>query len=234
MIFPIALPAAAATLTVEPDDFALGTDISTAVNGVTLSLEGPGFPADFVGFSRSIFVVDPTDGGASSDATAASTGTRAFGTDGQFPPLFTDRFMTFVATFDDPIRAASINVLVTDVFERARLSAFTADGTEIDFEERSFNRTDDGPFTTFSVGNFGAPVASDAMISTIRAAGVNSFTVGLDNLRYIPFETSTPPDGSDDDDTPGPNVIPLPAGIWLMGAGLGAFALVKRRRRRHD
>ena len=80
-IILLSTSAATAMGTVEPDDFAHGTDISTAFWGVTLSSVGSGFGGSPSG---AIYSINPS-GYMEFDP---STGNRAFGTDGTYPYLF--------------------------------------------------------------------------------------------------------------------------------------------------
>lgn len=162
-------------VTVEPDDFADGTDISNSFPGVTLSF------AD----GSAVFATPVT-------STTPSTGTRGFGNSptndllAGFNTTTPDPFsvaglspssQVLRVDFATPTNFVSIDVIPDDSNDPSRLAAYDAAGNLLD--------TDGDP----GVGVADIPVTlsitrPSADIAFILASGINGDNVALDNLQY--------------------------------------------------
>jgi len=87
------------------------------------------------------------------------------------------------------------------------------DPTNVSLDRREFD---------FSALNLTSSVGIEIMIGT----DASSFGWGIDNIAY-----SVTPGGTSGPGTPPAAPIPLPAAGWMMIAGLGALATLRRRRR---
>lgn len=153
-------------ITVDPDDFADGTDISNAYSGITLSAIDGGFN---VITTTSVFSVT---------STLASTGTRVFGHDGIFnrtwaEGLVGDLRIDFLQATD----FVSIDIIANNGFDPGFLRAYDSSGTLLDFFETQ--------------GDLGSGTSETASISTgsaniayVIASGLGGNDVTLDNLTY--------------------------------------------------
>ena len=165
-------PAAMALVTVDPDAFAVGTDISNAFSGVTLSSIGPGFDNDF---DPRIFSIDPL---AWPGPFNASTGSLVFGTNDDWIPN------VFSGTGDGHLRidfsvsalSVSLDAIGNNDHDYARLDAYDASNTLID---------------SYSTGNLPTSIFEtmtvSGNISYVVARGVSGDTVGFDNLNFQPI-----------------------------------------------
>ncbi|WP_295435735.1 hypothetical protein [uncultured Thiodictyon sp.] len=157
-------------MTVEPDNFAHGQDISTADPGVTLQLES----------GRAVYAFDYED------ADYASTGTKVFGFDVGFEvEPYWDDLHVFQAVFTELVAFVSIDVVNNDeassgdsaymeVFGPGGLLA-TIDTTEIAFPG----------FQTLSYS------LATRGISSIRVSSVDTGDYSLDRLQYeVPLPTT--------------------------------------------
>lgn len=196
----------AAIITVDPDAFSDGTDISNAFNGVTLSvIDGGGGPV----FSR-------TDG-------AASTGSRTFGNSaasGAIPELIWFEGDGFNPNPPGPGPVLRVDFGVsTDFVAIDIINQDTFDGGVL----RAFNAFDVEIATVLSIvtGQFGAAPAPQILSVSLGAADIAYVTVAgqsaqdsvhLDNLQFNQITT-----------------IPEPGVVALLGLGLMGMGFVRRR-----
>ena len=158
--------AQAILITVDPDDYADGTDISNAASGITLSAIDGGFN------------VIETSAVFSQTSDLASTGTRVFGHDGIFVQtwangLVADLRIDFLQATD----FVSIDIIANNGFDPGFLKAYDSMGTLLD------------SFTTQGDLGSGTPetatvATASADIAYIIASGLSSNDVALDNLTY--------------------------------------------------
>ena len=153
-------------ITVDPDDFTDGTDISNAYSGITLSAIDGG---SNVILTPSIF---------SQSSSLASTGTQVFGHDGVFTQtwangLVGDLRIDFIQATD----FVSLDIIANNGFDPGFLQAYDSSGTLLD------------SFTT--QGDLGSGTPETAIISTasaniayVIASGLSGNDVALDNLTY--------------------------------------------------
>ncbi len=163
--------ASAAIITVDPDSFAAGTDISAAFAGVTLSAVGGGF-----GAGPSIFAVDPTAG---AEPFTTSTGNLSFGTDSaSFPHLFREpAFLHMRVDFAAPTDFVSIDFIANDTPDQGTLSAFDSADNLLGTYTTAFLVANAFESMTFSSGS--------SNIAYILASGADSGSSGgLDNLQF--------------------------------------------------
>lgn len=158
--------ASAILITVDPDDFADGTDISNAFSGITLSAIDGG---NNVLLTSSVF---------SQASSLASTGTQVFGHDGIFTQtwangLVGDLRIDFLQATD----FVSIDIIANNGFDPGFLEAYDSSGTLLD----SFVTQGDlgsGTSETASISS------ASANIAYVIASGLSGNDVGLDNLTY--------------------------------------------------
>lgn len=226
----LALTSTASAITIEPDAFADGTDLSTAFPGVTLST----VYSDGTVASPSVF---------SRVSAEASTGTRVFGrTDA---PIFHSGTLTWGSSFFEFLRiditggatSASIDFIANADSSKGEddrnpvLAAYDAAGNLVASDTMT------GPFADGTVVTL---MVSDPNIATIAALGDPNFSIAtlggltptpsdppifggpdswlLDNFQYSPT-TPVPDEGS---------TLPL---VLLGFVGLAGFA--SRLKRRH-
>ena len=153
-------------VTVDPDDFANGTDISSAFSGITLSAIDGG----------SNVIVTPSV--FSQTSLLASTGTQVFGHDGIFTQTWANGLVGDLRIdFAQATDFVSIDIISNNGFDPGFLQAFDSTGTLLD------------SFTT--QGDLGSGVSETASvalmsadISYIIASGLSGNDVALDNLIY--------------------------------------------------
>jgi hypothetical protein len=190
----------AAVIHVDPDSFAAGTNISTAFPGVTLSLfDGPsdsGLPPA----GASIFA---------SDVSIPIGGNEVFGfqtTDGDLRPIFVLTLEGLQAQFSGPVGFVSIDFITDDSGDPGTLQAFDINGMLL---EESFT-----PGVVLFGGVETATITrAQNDIAFIRAGGINSQGVYLDDLQYEVLAPAT---------------VPEPASVMMWVAG-GALLLWRRR-----
>jgi len=161
-------------ITVDPDDFTDGTDISNAFPGITLSAIDGG---SNVITTSSVF---------SQTSSLASTGTQVFGHDGVFTQtwangLVGDLRIDFIQATD----FVSIDIISNNGFDPGFLQAFDSTGILLD------------SFTT--QGDLGSGVSETATISLasadisyVIASGLSGNDVALDNMTYNSATVSEP------------------------------------------
>ncbi len=193
--------AQASIITVEPDSFANGADISNATAGVTLQLE-TGNP---------VYAYD------TGDSNHASTGTQVFGYDVGFGvEPYWDNQNIFRATFTSLVDFVSIDVVNNNG---------VGQGTDIAYMEvwglngllATINSSTIG-FPGHETLSFQTPMSCDAVpnISYIRMSSSDGSDFNLDRLQ---FGNNNPP--------PPPECIPEPGSLALIG--IGALGLFSRR-----
>lgn len=176
LIITFSMASYADIVTVEPDDFADGADISNSFPGVALST------AD----GNPVFSAEQT-------STVASTGTRSFalGTAGNitfagFNSASPDPFSVaglgspgnvLRADFATPTDFVSIDVIPNDNSDPSRLAAYDAAGNLLQVVDEPGIGVADIP-VTMSISRPSADIAF------ILASGVTGDTIALDNLRY--------------------------------------------------
>jgi hypothetical protein len=170
VVLAIAVMASQATamITVDPDAFAVGTDISNAFAGVTLSSVGAGFDGDY---DSRIFAIDPMAWG---EPFAASTGRLVFGTnDPAWPNLF-GGFGSAVlrVDFSSPVTVVSIDAIGNNSSDWAKLEAFDA----------SNNLIDDYFTGQLTLSNFETMTVSGSNIAYVLASPITGESAGFDNL----------------------------------------------------
>ena len=199
------VPASAATVVVDPDAFAAGTNISNAFAGVTLSASPNGF-----GTGSDVFAV--ASASQPTEPFTASTGSLVFGTNGTtFPHLFREpSFSALRVDFATSVFAVSIDAIANDGADTGFLQVFNSANTLL------------GTYTTASLGTnqFEAMTFASGSgdIAYIIASGLNGgSSLGLDRLSY---ETTL--NGG----------VPEPAtwALLILGFGLIGGALRGRRR----
>lgn len=171
--------AATAVMVVDPDMFAVGTDISSAFSGVTLSSVGAGFDGDY---DSRIFSVNPTGWG---EPYSASTGSLVFGTnDSTFPHLFGGYGDAKLRIdFSSYVTWVSLDAIGNDDSDWAGLESFDALGN---------------PIASYLTGELGVSgvesmVVSGSSISYVIASGISGDSVGFDNLK---IESAVPAPGA--------------------------------------
>ena len=167
----VAAPASADL--VDPDAFAVGTDISNAFAGVTLSSIGAGF--DGVIDSR-IFAINPN--GGYPEPFSASTGSLVFGTsDNTFPHLFGGwGGEQLRVDFSIGATLVSLDAIGNNGSDFGSLQAYDAGGTLVD----SYST---GQLT---LSSFEAMTVSGSNIAYVIASGVGGDSLGFDNLDFNP------------------------------------------------
>lgn len=165
--------ASAALITVDPDAYAAGTDISNAFSGVTLSASGPGWSNP----GTNIFSVDPSTQPA--EPFNASTGSLSFGTqDGLFPHLFREpTHLHMRVDFAVQTDFVSIDFISNNGDDQGFMSVYDS----LDNLLGSYT-TDHLSLNQFETMAFSS---ASANIMYITASGLNGFSSGgLDNLQY--------------------------------------------------
>jgi len=166
-------PLATAVVTVDPDAFPVGTNISNAFPGVTLSSVGPGFDGDN---DPSIFSIDPT---LSSIPFNASTGSLVFGTnDNTWPDVFGGLGNAQLRIdFSQGSTLVYLDAIGNNGSDYAKLEAFD-----------SSNNLIDSYFTAqMTVSSFETMMVSGSNISYVVAGGVSGDSVGFDSMKFQPI-----------------------------------------------
>ncbi|MBL8315054.1 MAG: PEP-CTERM sorting domain-containing protein [Rubrivivax sp.] len=190
--------AQAATVVADADAFALGTDLSNAFAGITLSAVGLGF-----GGGPAIFAV--ASASQPLEPFTASTGQLVFGTNSpNFPHLFREpSFLALRVDFSAPTDGVWIDFISNDGADTGFLQAFDATDNLLGTYTTASLAT--SQFETMSL-SFGS-----ASIAYILAGGLNgSSSGGLDHLRY------------------NGGTVPEPATLLLVGSALLALRLGRR------
>ena len=192
-VVPAVLAAAAASaVTVEPDDFTAGTDISTAVDGVTLSTSGS---LVFGAGAGGVFAETPPTGPG-----VSSTGDLVFGyqNGSQRQTNFTQGFLTATlrGDFDVPATQVTLDAIGNNVSggnDSGLLRGFDADN----------NLLDSDTVSGLSRGMVGSlSIESDDGFAYFTFTGGNNAGANADNLSFTP--------------------VPEPATVGLLAAaGLG-------------
>jgi len=179
----IACPALAEEISVEPDDYAIGTDLSTIVSGVTFSVEAqPNAVVVSVIGSSGACGPDPQIA-----VPCASTDTQVFGATGLSPKSapWQQNSGEFRADFDQLTDFVSIDLVGVDDGP-AQLRAFRADGTHL--QTFLANLSGPGHNVTASISRASPDIAY------ILAGGVIGERNNLDNFRFNriapPFPTA--------------------------------------------
>jgi PEP-CTERM motif-containing protein len=160
---------AAAVVTVEPDAFPSGTEITNAFPAVTLNTVRTGADANVPTSIGGVFsATDPN----------ATTGTRAFAQPGLDTTWGNGAFEYLRATFASPVSSASLDFFANDLGgdTNAQLLAFDSGGNLIDTE-----------FLAFVAFGQPATLTVDGSISSIRGYWDEIARVsngGLDHLTY--------------------------------------------------
>jgi len=161
-----------AMVAVDPDAFAVGTDISHAFAGVTLSAVGPGRDSP----SGAVFAIDPTTGGV--ESFNASTGSLAFGSDdGRWPTVWMDvSFLQLRVDFASPASIVMLDVIGNDSSDFGVLNAYDALDNLLD----SAMTAQLGPNSIETL-----TVTAAGNVAYVVAGGRDGdSSVGLDNLWY--------------------------------------------------
>jgi hypothetical protein len=198
-LFPV--PALATLIAVEPDNFALGTDIRLSVAGVTLSVVGEAGTAVIVVSGDSNFL----------GRNAATTGTRMFGQNpGDGPAIpdiekFWNEDQVGVLRADFSLLADFVQIdVIFDDDDIGFLRAYDSSGTLLDTVSASGDgRLSGQEFARLSI------TRPNADIAYMITGGSDAEGLYLDNLQV--------------------NVVPVPAAAWLLGSG--AVLLLFRTRR---
>ena len=153
-------------ITVDPDSFADGTDISNAFSGISLSAIDGGFN---VLSTPSVF---------SQTSSLASTGTQVFGHDGIFVETWAEGLVADLRIdFAQATDFISLDIIANDGFDPGFLAAYDSADALL------------GSFTT--QGDLGSGTPETATISSgsaniayVIASGLGGNDVALDNLIY--------------------------------------------------
>lgn len=183
----------AALITIDPDDFPPGTDLTNAFAAVVLNSIGPGFDGDN---DPRIFGIDPL---AHPEPFNASTGGLVFGTnDNRFPSLFGGfggaQLRVDFAAATGEVRLDAIGNNSSDF---ARFQAFNS--LDMLLDSYSTAQLIVSQFETMIVTSAGGDIAY------VVASGVGGDSVGFDHLQY--------------DAAPEPGILALfSLGLTLVGA----------------
>lgn len=200
-----AVPVAAATIVVDPDAVAPGTNISSHFAGVTLAASPNGF-----GTGSDVFAIDSAS--QPNEPFNASTGRLVFGTNSAtFPHLFREPgFSALRVTFAAGVFAVSIDAIANDGADTGFLQAYDIANNLL------------GTYTTASLGlnQFETMTFASASgdIAYIIASGLDSgSSLGLDHLTYDNGVTG---------------VVPEPATWAMLVLGFGMLGGAIRYRKR--
>ena len=166
--------ARATRITAEPDDFTVGTDISDAFEGMTLSAIGPGWNEP----TGRVFAVDPVNNQL--EPYGASTGNLVFGTDdGSYPHLFRDReLLQMRADFTTLMQEVSLDFIGNDPADTGVLEAYDSSGNLL-------GRSLSPSLGLGEVANINFHSSSEN-IAFIVAGGVDGLSsIGMDNLSVM-------------------------------------------------
>jgi hypothetical protein len=166
----------ALAVSVDPDAFPVGTNISNAFTNVTLSALGSGFG----NITSNIYAVNPST--QPLEPFNASTGSLVFGTDSpDFPHLFRELgFISLRADFAVPVATVSIDFIANDASDIGILRAYNSANTLL------------ASYTTavLSLNQFETANISSTNIAYIIASGDSGISsIGIDNLNYAPAPT---------------------------------------------
>ncbi len=213
--------AAQAMVTVDPDLFASGTDISHSFAGVTLTAVGPGWGTNM---TDSVFAVNPAAQPPGYGAFNASTGSLAFGSDDfYYPHLWAGpSSLQLRADFDSAISSVTLDFIGNSNSnpDVGVLYAYSAGGNLLDSASTGgLGLNSVGALTVADpAGNIAYVIAGGAPY-TLPSGGTCCYALGLDNLRYEEFVAPAEP-------TP----VPAPAAVVLSSIGLGVIGWLRQRR----
>ena len=203
----------AATIIADPDGFSLGTDLTNAFSGVSLSVTGNGSNND----ASQQTVIAVSGFSPFNNANLATTGTQVFGKDpfnpggcnGCVPAVWNEfAFNLLRADFDNPTDFVQIDLIFRDD-DTAFLRAYDAlDNLLAEIIRSGDGRADDPgeePFFTVSISRG----LSD--ISYITAGGLGGEGAYLDNLQFNAIQ------------------VPEPATLTIFILGLVALGAALRR-----
>ena len=192
----------------EPDDFAIGTALTHAVLGVTLTVSG-----------RPDAVVLVRDGfSAFNGRNVATTGTRVFGNQPAFPPLpdgqVWDEGLYSLLRVDFALPTDFVQIdLIFDDDDVGILRAYDINGILLGSSVGAGDGRGSVPFVTAMIARAVADIAY------ITAGGVGGEALLLDNLHFNLY-------------APAPIPTPLPASLALLGLGLLGIGATRRRMNR--
>ncbi len=208
IISAIACPALADEISVEPDDYEVGADLSTIVSGVTFSVEAqPNAVVVSVIGSSGACGPDPQIA-----VPCASTDTQVFGATGLSPKSapWQQNSGEFRADFDQLTDFVSIDLVGVDDGP-AQLRAFRADGTHL--QTFLANLSGPGHNVTASISRASPDIAY------ILAGGVIGERNNLDNFRFNriapPFPTAIEISVEPDDYAIGTDLSTIVSGVTL-------------------
>ena len=163
---------AAVTVVVDPDAFAVGTDISNAFAGVSLSAVGPGWDGTT---PSNVLSIDPL---AHAEPFNASTGALVFGHRGMFPSLWREAgLLQLRADFAGVVTDVHLDFIGNNSSDFGQLLAYDAGGMLVDSAYT-------GQLTLSSVETL--TVSGD--IAYIIAGGTSgASSLGMDNLQFNPI-----------------------------------------------
>jgi hypothetical protein len=200
----------AAVISVDPDSFTEGTNLSNAIPGLTFTATGDGYNT-----TGNVFAVDPQDPVYGFYGNfSASTGTLVFGHDGyssftgqrnEIGHLWNEGSIPVSLRVDFSQRTDffSIDFIADDTSDVGVLRAFSSSGALIATYTTSI--LSENHFETMTVSR------AQADIAFVVATGTSGHSGGLDNIHYSA-------------------VVPIPATIWLFGSGLlGMIGMARRR-----
>jgi hypothetical protein len=201
-VVALSASAAQARVTVDPDAFAVGTNISHAFPGVTLSAVGSGGS----GVSGSVFAGNPA---LAAEPFTPSTGSLAFASDDpSYPYVWREAgFLQMRADFASPVSIVMLDFIGND-------AAGTTDTGVLFAYDAGGNLLDSATTAALLPNHVGALTVTSAGGIAYMLAGGDDFgsSIGLDNLRYEPA------------------TIPAPAALVLSGIGLGLVRYLRGRK----